>query len=42
VGAIAAVLAERGTGTEAFQRAWRATFLALESINRVLLAAPRS
>jgi hypothetical protein len=39
---IAAALAERGTGAEAFERAWKATFLALEGINRVLLAAPLS
>jgi SAM-dependent methyltransferase len=40
VGAIASVLAERGTGTEAFWRAWRSTFVALQHINRLLLAAP--
>ncbi len=40
VGEIAAVLAERGTGAEAFVRGWRATFGALEPINRLLLAAP--
>lgn len=40
VGTIASVLAERGTGAEAFRRAWRSTFLALEHINRLLLAAP--
>lgn len=40
VGGIAAALAERGTGAEAFERAWRATFRALEGINRMLLAAP--
>jgi SAM-dependent methyltransferase len=40
VGAIAAALAQHGTGEAAFQRAWRATFTALERINRLLLAAP--
>jgi len=40
VGAIAAALAERGAGADAFARAWRATFTALERINRLLLAAP--
>jgi SAM-dependent methyltransferase len=40
VGSIAATLAERGTGAAAFERAWQATFLALERINRLLLAAP--
>jgi SAM-dependent methyltransferase len=40
VGAIAAALAQQGTGEAAFQRAWRATFTALERINRLLLAAP--
>lgn len=40
VGEIAASLAERGTGADAFGRAWRATFTALERINRLLLAAP--
>jgi SAM-dependent methyltransferase len=39
VGEIAAALAERGTGAAAFERAWRATFVALERINRLLLAA---
>ena len=42
VGEIAAALAERGTGAEAFERAWRSTFGALERINRLLLAAPIS
>ena len=42
VGEIAAALAERGTGADAFERAWRATFSALEGINRLLLAAPVS
>ena len=40
VGEIAAELAQRGTGAEAFERGWRATFGALERINRLLLAAP--
>lgn len=40
VGEIAAALAERGTAAEAFERAWRATFSALERINRLMLAAP--
>ncbi len=42
VGEIAATLAERGTGAAAFERAWAATFSALERINRLLLAAPVS
>ena len=41
VGAIAASLAARGTSPDAFARAWRATFSALERVNRLLLAAPR-
>jgi SAM-dependent methyltransferase len=40
VGAIAAALAERGHGPEAFARAWRSTFTSLERLNRLLLAAP--
>ncbi len=40
VGAIAAALAERGIGAEAFARGWAATFPALERVNRLLLAAP--
>src|SRR5271165_5689262 len=40
VGAIAASLAEHGTGEAGFQRAWHATFTPLERINRLLLAAP--
>ena len=40
VGEIAAELAQRGAGAEAFERAWRATFGALERLNRLLLAAP--
>jgi len=39
VGDIAAQLAQRGTGAEAFERAWRATCGALEKLNRLLLAA---
>ncbi len=39
VGEIAATLAATGTAAEAFARAWRATFGALERINRLLLAA---
>jgi hypothetical protein len=40
VGDIAGQLAQRGTGAEAFERAWRATCGALEKLNRLLLAAP--
>ena len=40
VGQIASALAERGTGAEAFARAWRATFTTLERVNRLLLSAP--
>ncbi len=40
VGEIAAALAQYGTGAEAFERAWRVTFISLERINRLLLAAP--
>jgi SAM-dependent methyltransferase len=40
VGEIAADLAARGTDAAAFDRAWRATFTALERVNRILLAAP--
>jgi hypothetical protein len=40
VGQIAAVLAARGIKAEAFGKAWRQTFAALERTNRVLLAAP--
>lgn len=40
VGEIGAILAKRGMNSEAFMRAWRQTFTALEGINRVLLAAP--
>jgi hypothetical protein len=41
VGSIAATLAQRGTDARVFERAWRSTFLALEHINRLLLA-PRA
>lgn len=40
VGEIGRVLAERGSNPEAFARAWKATFAALEKVNRLLLAAP--
>jgi SAM-dependent methyltransferase len=41
VAEIGAALAERaGTSPEAFDRAWRATYAALERINRLLLRAP--
>nr|WP_294565335.1 class I SAM-dependent methyltransferase [uncultured Rhodopila sp.] len=40
VGEIAGVLAGRGIKAEAFGKAWRQTFAALERVNRVLLAAP--
>ncbi|WP_428492693.1 class I SAM-dependent methyltransferase [Rhodopila sp.] len=40
VGQIGAILAGRGTKPEAFAKAWRQTFEALERINRLLLAAP--
>ena len=40
VGGIAAALAARGTNQAGFDRAWRATFEALSSINRILLAPP--
>ena len=40
VGEIAASLAQHGTGTEAFDRAWRATYSKLEAVNRLLLRAP--
>jgi SAM-dependent methyltransferase len=40
VGEIGATLASRGSNPEAFSRAWRATFTALEHVNRLLLAAP--
>ncbi len=40
VAAIAAVLAERGVTPPQFERAWRQTYDALVSVNRILLAAP--
>jgi SAM-dependent methyltransferase len=40
VGQIGAILAARGTKPEAFLKAWRQTFIQLERINRLLLAAP--
>ncbi len=40
VAEIGAALAARGTGAEAFARAWAATFAALERVNRLLLAPP--
>ena len=40
VGEIGGILAGRGTKPEAFEKAWRQTFSALERVNRVLLAAP--
>jgi SAM-dependent methyltransferase len=40
VGAIAATLAERGVTPVAFERAWPATYVPLERINRLLLAPP--
>ncbi len=39
VGDIGGILAARGTKPDAFDKAWRQTFIALERINRVLLAA---
>ncbi len=39
IGEIAATLGANGIGAEAFARAWRATFNALEGVNRLLLAA---
>jgi len=41
VAEIAAALARRGIGPEAFARGWPATHAALERVNRLLLAAPR-
>ena len=38
--AIRAIMAGRGTRTEAFDKAWQQIFTALERINRLLLAAP--
>lgn len=40
VGGMASEMQGRGTGADAFARAWRATYDALVSVNRVLLAAP--
>jgi SAM-dependent methyltransferase len=40
VAEIAAALGTRGTSAEAFDRAWRGTYPKLESINRLLVAAP--
>jgi len=40
VGEIAAALAARGTDSEAFAGAWQATYGALSSLNRILLAPP--
>jgi SAM-dependent methyltransferase len=37
---IAAILADRGTSAESFDRSWRAIFPRLEAINRLLIAAP--
>jgi SAM-dependent methyltransferase len=42
VGEIGALLAARGTSQEAYARAWRALFPALERINRLLLAPPHA
>ncbi len=40
VGAIAAALQARGASPDAFARAWRTTYEALVSVNRILLAPP--
>jgi len=40
VGSIAAALRARGTDPAAFARAWRQTYDALSSVNRILLAPP--
>ena len=40
VAGIASALQARGTGPDAFARAWRATYDALMPVNRILLAAP--
>jgi hypothetical protein len=40
VGQIAGALAARGTDRPAFTRAWRATYAALEAVNRILLVPP--
>ena len=40
VAEIGAALAQRGTSQESFARAWKATFVGLERVNRLLLAPP--
>jgi SAM-dependent methyltransferase len=40
VGEIGSILAASGTGADAFGKAWRETYAALERVNRLLLAAP--
>jgi hypothetical protein len=40
VGQIGAILADRGTRSDTFTKAWHQTFTALERTNRLLLAAP--
>ena len=40
VAGMASAMATRGTGPEAFARAWGATYDGLVSVNRILLAAP--
>jgi hypothetical protein len=40
VGTIRDTLNQRGIKPDAFDKAWRSTFIALERINRLLLAAP--
>jgi hypothetical protein len=40
VGTIRDTLGQRGIKPDAFEKAWRATFSALERVNRLLLAAP--
>lgn len=42
VAALEALFGERGMAAEKFRRAWGQVFAALEPVNRVLLAAPRS
>jgi SAM-dependent methyltransferase len=42
VGQIGEILLRRGSKPDAFGKAWRETFTALQRINRVLLAAPSS
>ena len=41
VGEIGSILAASGTNADAFGKAWRETYTALERVNRLLLAAPR-